>query len=440
MSKRIDDSRADRKSSYRNDGRSQLKTSGDTIPITEGEDHHCELERQDIEYLRSEWDEIKISNSGNSAHIVVNNYVGIIGLPSGATLSIQPKVDCELLYLLAYTEHIDEELVYDTEDAGFESGSDLKQVLAQLYLSELQRVIRRGLQQEYRAKETDEKHLRGQLQVHKQLQQQGPQPTRFECRYSELTHDTPLNQLVLAATTKLCRWLAPSPLQSDLLHHREMLRQQVSERSVTKRLFDNLEVTHLDSHYKRILPLAKLILAEEFISGVERPEEPFPSLVFNMPTLFESVIITAAREVLPTEDIQVTENDLGTFIQTVDRSESRSLEPDLILRNRDNSEEVLLVGDAKWKTDSSPSRNDLYQMAAYQAHNGTPGILLYPDSGSLERAYKYTDNWEDRGRLLAGSVDVKSGGLSESETKQVGYEDYTQAIESSLERLLNKVL
>ena len=219
-----------------------------------------------------------------------------------------------------------------------------------------------------------------------------------------------------------------------------MLRQQVSEQPVSKVLLDEIGLTHLESHYKRIFPLAKLILGEQFISGLERPEEPFPSLVFDMPSLFESIIITAAREVLPTEDVKVTENDLGTFIRTADGSTSRSLEPDLILRDRDHPEKVLAVGDAKWKTDSSPSRNDLYQMATYQAHNRTPGILLYPDGSSIEHVYKYTDSWEGQGPLFTATIDVKTDADPRSETMRTGYEDYTQAIEFSLKPLLEKLL
>ncbi|SFT04515.1 McrC family protein [Halostagnicola kamekurae] len=419
---------------------SQLDSSGRKISLTEGDPKSCELERQDIEYLRSEWDEINVSSNDTTARITVQNYVGIIGLPSGTTLSIQSKIDCELLYLLAYTGEIDEELIYDTEDAGFETGSDLERVLAQLFVSELQRIVKRGLQQEYHTVESDEKHLRGQLQVHTQLQRQGPQPTRFECRYSELTYDTPLNQVVLAATAKMCRWLEPSPLQSELLHYRELLRQQVSEVPVSQTLLDSIELSHLQSHYKRILPLAELILSEEVVRGLERPDKPFPSLVFDMPTVFESVLVTATQEVLADSGVKVTENDLGELARTTDDSEKRKLEPDLVFRDQDDPDIVLAVGDAKWKTSSSVSRDDLYQIATYQAHHETPGILLYPDEGPAERTYEYTQGQASYGPLLIGRADVTNGRESEMESEASSYEEYIATIETSLESLMDNLL
>ncbi|TMT79171.1 hypothetical protein E2L06_19605 [Haloterrigena sp. H1] len=48
-----------------------------------------------------------------------------------------------------------------------------------------------------------------------------------------------------------------------------------------------------------------------------------------------------------------------------------SMYPDFWIQNRE--EDVVLVGDTKWKTGTEPSRDNFYQIAAYQAKYGTQG-------------------------------------------------------------------
>ncbi|QZA89513.1 McrC family protein [Salinarchaeum sp. IM2453] len=411
-------------------------TPGETHHVRESETTTCSLEREDIEYLRSEWDEVDISNDGQTARVKVKNYVGIIGLPSGDSLSIKPKIDCNLLYLLAYSGHIDEDLVYDAEDAGFEPGDDLEQILAQLFLTELERVLQRGLQQEYQQHERTEKQLRGQLRIQQQLERQGVAPTAFECRYAELTHDTPLNRVILAATSCLCSWLQPSNLRSKLLQHRGRLRRQVSEQPISESVLDDLTLTRLDRHYRRIVALAELILKEQLIGGLDRPDQPLPSLVFNMPNVFESITVRAIRSTIDQETYRITENDLGDLAESRSGDETRSLEPDLVLRDRTTDDCVVAVGDAKWKTDDSPSRGDFYQLAVYQAQEETPGVFVYPDGTETEtRAYDYTESAARRGPLLVRSLDVQ-----ETDSISERYDDYVGSIKSSAEEIVDDLL
>lgn len=407
---------------------------GQTISIKEGETVQHTLEREDIEYLRSEWDKIKVSNDGRQTQLTVKNYVGIIGLPSGASLSIRPKIECELLYLLAYSGRVNEELVYDAEEAGFEPGDNLEQILAQLFARELERVLQQGLQQEYQQQDQTQQHLRGQLRVQQQLERQGTTPTAFECRYSELTHDTPLNRVVLTATSRLCSWLSPSPLRSKLLQHRGTLRKQVSDQPVSVEDFKNITLTHLDRHYRRIVALAELILKEQFISGLEYPDRPLPSMVFNMPNVFESVVVNAVRSVIDRSKYRVTEEDLGDLAHAQSGNETRSLKPDLVFRDKTRDGAVFAIGDAKWKDDQSPSSDDFYQLAAYQGHEGTPGVIVYPDSSETKHeTYEYVGDTASQGQLF-----VRTLGLQITDDKINGYDDYVDTIETNAEKFVNE--
>ncbi|MFB6361138.1 MAG: restriction endonuclease, partial [Halobacteriales archaeon] len=66
--------------------------------------------------------------------------------------------------------------------------------------------LEQGLHREYLRTSESVTHLRGQLDVKRQLQRQGPTPTKFECTFDELTVDTTVNRAVLYATNLLKRF------------------------------------------------------------------------------------------------------------------------------------------------------------------------------------------------------------------------------------------
>src|SRR5699024_11197198 len=104
--------------------------------------------------------------------------------------------------------------------------------IATLYEAELADVLQRGLLREYREQTGTEQHVRGRLEVHRQLQRQGPQPTQFECRYDELTTDIVLNQAILYATTVLLRLVDDRPIGAALQRHQQTLRRTVEFRPI----------------------------------------------------------------------------------------------------------------------------------------------------------------------------------------------------------------
>lgn len=82
------------------------------------------------------------------------------------------------------------------EEVTITPGERFITAIATLYEAEFRGVIQRGLSQEYREQTGVEDHVRGRLDVQQQLQKQGPQPTKFEYSYDELTRDTVLNQAI----------------------------------------------------------------------------------------------------------------------------------------------------------------------------------------------------------------------------------------------------
>lgn len=397
------------------------------------------LTQNDIQYLQEEWPAVTAMSTDDAAVVEVCNTVGIIGLPSGDGLHILPKTDANLLYLLAYTNRVNERVVRDREPAAFEAGQSLPELLGKLFQSELDYIMRRGLNSAYEVQTGTERYVRGQIQMDEQLQRQGPVPTKFECKYQSLTHNIPINQVVLAATDALVRLLPPSGIRSELLQSRAQIADRVSLPSAPAEAFESISLTRLNNHYEPALLLAELILQKQLLQSFEAPSHPFPSMVFNMPAIFEEAVVRAVRTTVDQTRYRVTTNDLGVFATSTDGTEQRRLEPDFVIRRRregQRSNTIVAVGDAKWKQTESPSTSDFYQVATYQSYAGTPGLLVYPDGDIKPRAYEYTHTAPAVRRTAEvesvashGDLLVQSLGTA---TAVDTYQEYSEALERSV--------
>ena len=378
--------------------------------LRESDSTELKLDQSDISHLQTEWEKIGVTVNDPTVTITPDRTVGVIGLPSGATLEIEPKVRCNLLFLLAASGSLDENLAYESHEAGFETGKSFIEIIATLFERELDRIITRGLEQQYQVHENTLRFLRGQLDIQKQLHRQGPVATQFECRYDELSHSTIANQVLLETTTVLCRLVEDETLRRPLTKYRGMLRRQITvEQGIVDRI-EEIEFTHLNNYYRRAIKLAKLILSSHYINRFAGRTRSFESLTFDMATTFENALYQASKTAFERNSraFKITRNDLGPLVKSEQSSKPRRLEPDLIVRRR-SDDQVVLVGDVKWKKHSAPSRNDLYQIATYQAKYSTPGILLYPltNDNSHDR-YDYIEDSVDRPSLYLRTIEINT--------------------------------
>jgi 5-methylcytosine-specific restriction enzyme subunit McrC len=111
-----------------------------------------------------------------------------------------------------------------------------------------------------------------------------------------------------------------------------------------------------------------------------------PGLLFDMNVLFESAVATVMQRYAPGVGFQVSCQDTGRHLATVVESDGKRafrLRPDLVIRQ---GEEVIAVGDTKWKRVGMskagyllPAEADMYQLHAYAAAFGCQNLaLVYP--------------------------------------------------------------
>jgi 5-methylcytosine-specific restriction enzyme subunit McrC len=102
------------------------------------------------------------------------------------------------------------------------------------------------------------------------------------------------------------------------------------------------------------------------------------------------------------------------------------MRPDFILH--DVNDEVLLVGDAKWKV-GTPSQSDIYQLTAYQLADDVPGLLVYPgQDGTVATQYTVREQFPLQLIELPTDADTES------------YAEFTHLLEESLRSEISQLV
>ena len=360
---------------------------------------------------------------GERYHLKAAHYVGVLGLPSGLRVAIEPKAGrTNFGYVLRYGHRVNP-LVEDGQTK-LGAGETFLDALAALYCAELDPVLRRGLDRGYRRVDENRARQRGRLDLRRQLQREGPVPTGFECSFERLTEDTLLNRTVLYAATVLRRNVRSRSIEADLRRQEQLLRRHVTPTTVRPGDLERITLTRLNRRYEAILELAGLVIRGVYAG--DRNPRPTASFVLNMNQTFEGVVeraleaAFAGREgwrVAPQEDLRTLTNG-GDFL----------LRPDAVVYDADG--EIRLVCDAKWKPlYGTPRRDDLYQLVAYQAATDAPALLCYPQLGRMGRTVHDVRNLGPL-RVLQVPTDADAD----------GYQAFVREVERTVADAVNELL
>lgn len=351
------------------------------------------LSDADIEFLEREVNdektrlEVSYDREGQ-ATFSARQFVGVVSLPSGPTIRIQPKAaDGNLLYLIKYAQGVSTTTL--DEEANVSSGESFIDAFAALFADKLATIRKRGYHSEYQTTKSSEKYVRGRLDVQRQLQRQGVIPTAFECTYDQLTTDTVANQAILYAGTVLSRLTSDTDIKQALQWRTTDLRKQVTLRRVRPRELDKVEITRLNDHYADILRLVRPILRNTYIDDLSNAGTRSFSLMVNMNRVFEAVIERVVKT-LAEEHPELQTRTQARTANLVQGQPEIEMYPDVILETADGT---CMVGDAKWKT-GSVSNSDIYQLVSYVYAHDAPGILMYPEQdGEIATEYTVDDTY-----------------------------------------------
>jgi 5-methylcytosine-specific restriction enzyme subunit McrC len=255
------------------------------------------------------------------------------------------------------------------------------------------RLIRRGLDRDYRAFEEDTRRPRGKILMSQTARRMLLPRGRVACQVDELTHDTPHNRVIKAAIAALVELpTLDHRLRNALLDHRRRLHQ-VADVNLMPSAFRHLQHHRNVASYGFVVNLCRLVAASflpEPGSGGRR-FHPFTADEREMGHLFQAFVRNFLRR-----EQEVFEVSAPKVLWNVSPGPSSAwlpeMQTDVVLRNAASR----IVIEAKYYATPYQSRfgsrklisAHLYQVLTYLSQMaGTPGpepigVLLY--AGRLE--------------------------------------------------------
>lgn len=326
----------------------------------------------------------------NRRWLKLDNYVGVLETPCGTRLEILPKHfdegDCEKANRALLRRMIAAALDLPTREASEASlltfDAPLSEWVMGRFLMALDHLVKRGIRSDYLRVEAEERYLRGQLDIVRQMRQPPGRQHLFPIRHDVFVPDRPENRLLKLALERVCR-LTQTPAHWRLAQELRILLQEIPASRDVDADFKRWQSDRLMAHYRPVRPWCELILYRWMPLSLAGAWQGI-SMLFPMEKLFERYVAAHLAGALVNDAGLVTQA-ASEFLCTHDGSRIFQLKPDLLIQQG----EQRWVLDTKWKRLDAGNRSekyglsqaDFYQLLAYgQKYLGGSGelALIYP--------------------------------------------------------------
>lgn len=331
------------------------------------------------------------------------NYVGVIQI-GGLTIEILPKADNNenadknlwqniLLNMLKVCKHIQVESISETQlKKRYHSILD---VYFELFLNEVERLVKKGMIKKYRKNQSNQNALKGKLLFAQNIQQNLVHKERFYCEHQVYDKNHLLHQILYKGLLVLKTFVNDS--LKDKLNRLLFEFQDFENINIQKKHFDKIIIDRKNNDYQKAIDIAKIIILN-YSPSLNYGNENLLTLLFDMNVLWEEYIFRILQK-HKTDEIEVSFQNSDKFW------ENKRIRPDIVLKTKDET----FVIDTKWKIieANNPSDDDLKQMFVYNLHwKAEKTLLLYPKTNQIDSEFGtfHFDNLGKKCKL--GFVDI----------------------------------
>jgi 5-methylcytosine-specific restriction enzyme subunit McrC len=262
---------------------------------------------------------------------------------------------------------------------------NLLEVYFELFLLEVESLLRRGVIKKYRKQTHNTKALKGKLEFAGHIRHNAIHKERFYTTHQVYDSNHLLHQVLYKALTIVDQFTMGTRL-NDLSNRVLLNFPKVDSKTITTQQLNSITLNRKSSSYTDALELARLIILN-YSPDISSGKEKMLSLLFDMNVLWEEYILKQLEKACYGSVIEVSGQESKSFWG------SNSLKPDVVLRKGSQT----FIIDTKWKrpNKSSASVNDLRQMYAYcRFWNAEKALLLYPGDAKGNRFKSYlTDDY-----------------------------------------------
>lgn len=307
--------------------------------------------------------------------IKFNQYVGVIQV-DGLTIEIHPKADKDdddkkwkgiLLKMLQACGKL------KAKSAGAahvkRQNLNLLEVYFEMYLQEVEGLIRKGLIKTYRKQTKNTKALKGKLEFAGHIKNNVVHKERFYTTHQIYDTNHILHQ-VLYCALNIVDQLTKGTRLYDFSKRVLLNFPKVTDKKITASQLNNLTLNRKSAAYHDALEIARLIILN-YSPDISSGKEKMLSLLFDMNQLWETYILKQLQKACQNTNIEVSGQESKSFWG------SNSLKPDVVIRTKGKT----YIIDTKWKRpkNSTASIADLRQMYTYcRFWDAEKALLLYP--------------------------------------------------------------
>lgn len=311
--------------------------------------------------------------------VLFNSYVGVIQI-GGLTIEILPKADKDnsdseeikkrwqsvLLNMLKVCKHIQVDTISETNLS--KKFNSILEVYFEMYLNELESLIKKGLIKKYRRIQSNQNALKGKLVFSQNIQKNLIHKERFYCEHQLYDKDHLIHQILFRGLLIL-KDLTNNKLK-DKLNRILFQFQDYQQVMINKNHFEKLVKDRKTQPYLKVIDIAKMIILN-YSPNLNSGNDNMLTLLFDMNKLWEEYIYRILQKHKPT-GYEVSFQNSDKFW------EHKTIRPDIVITNEQDENFVI---DTKWKivTANNPSDDDLKQMFTYNLHwEAQKTLLLYP--------------------------------------------------------------
>lgn len=312
------------------------------------------------------------------------NYVGVIQV-GGLTIEVLPKADNNdhadkklwqsvLLNMLNVCKKIQVESISETELK--KRYNSILDVYFELYLNEIDRLVKKGLIKKYRSVQSNQNALKGKLLFAQNIQQNLVHKERFYCEHQVYDKNHLLHQILYKGLLILKNFISES--SKDKLNRLLFEFQDFENVPIQKKHFDKIIIDRKNNDYQKAIEIAKIIILN-YSPSLNYGNENLLTLLFDMNALWEEFIFRTLHK-HKEEDIEVSFQNSDKFW------ENKRIRPDIVIKTKDET----FVIDTKWKIIQAhnPSDEDLKQIFVYNLHwNAEKTLLLYPKTNQMDSQF-----------------------------------------------------
>ena len=339
--------------------------------------------------------------------VLFNSYVGVIQI-GGLTIEILPKADKSdnpdkgtwqkvLLNMLKVCKHIQVDNVSETNlNKKYNSILD---VYFEMYLNEVESLVRIGLVKKYRRVQSNQNALKGKLVFSQNIQKNLIHKERFYCEHQLYDEDHLIHQILFRGLLVL-KDLISNNLK-DKLNRILFEFQDYQQIMINKNHFEKLANNRKTQPYFRAVDIAKMIILN-YSPNLNSSNNNMLTMLFDMNKLWEEYIYRILQKHKPT-GYKISFQNSDKFW------EHKTIRPDIVITN--DKEENFVI-DTKWKiiNANNPSDADLKQMFTYNLHwEANKSMLLYPRINQIDKEGTFHYNQLEK-KCKVGFVTVIENG------------------------------